>query len=298
VKYLDEFNERFHVNQDVKHLTNIIYNKIYQLVPNLIRNKEVIINGLLQDKYSRILFKNDRLFIKLGHNHGVITKISVINNKIEDLEIHFTINLSKSEISQKKLINNKIKETINHEIQHVIEYYHSDGRLSKSWDFHKRLKEHESKFNNKEWLEICYLFYLAEEHELRSKLSQSLELLKNESDLKNSDLYKSIDLLSKLDVDVIFNKMDKYNDFGIILVDFVKNVLLKKGNYINIFKSYISNINKLSEKYKRKILRVLYSYENPDSFLEEFIEKEINYSEYIVDYRVEKRDELIKKILL
>jgi hypothetical protein len=54
----------------------------------------------------------------------------------------------------------------------------------------------------------------------------------------------------------------------------------------------------LSEKYKRKILRVLYSYENPDSFLEEFIEKEINYSEYIVDYRVEKRDELIKKILL
>ena len=41
---MDEFkiNERYHVNQDVKHLTNLIYNKIYQLVPNLILKKEII----------------------------------------------------------------------------------------------------------------------------------------------------------------------------------------------------------------------------------------------------------------
>jgi hypothetical protein len=35
IKYKD-CNERLHVNGDVKHLTNIIYNKIYQLLPNLI----------------------------------------------------------------------------------------------------------------------------------------------------------------------------------------------------------------------------------------------------------------------
>jgi hypothetical protein len=195
------------------------------------------------------------------------------------------------------LINNKIKETINHECQHIIEFYHSDGNPSKSWDFHKRLKIHENKFNNKTWLDICYLFYLAEEHELRSKVSQSLELLKNGEDLYKLQVYKNIDLLSKLNSDLILYRMNEYDDFGIILFDFVKNVLLKKGDTIKIFKSYIKYINKISLSYKRKILRVLYSYENTNTFLEENIEKDIDYKEYIIDDRVEKRDNLISKII-
>ena len=60
--------------------------------------------------------------------------------------------------------------------------------------------------------------------------------------LYKSKIYKDIDFLSKLDSDVLINKMNKFEDFGIILVDFVKNVLLKSGNYINIFKSYIKLI--------------------------------------------------------
>jgi len=298
VKYDDfKINERYHVSQDVKHLTNLIYNKIYQLIPNLILKKEIIIENLLQDNYSRIKFKSDRIIVNLGRNHGAINDPNLISDVMENLTINLTIKLSNQELIQKKLINNKIRETINHECQHIIEFYHSDGSLSKSWNFHKRLKKHEDKFDNKEWLDVCYLFYLAEEHELRSKVSQSLELLKNGEDLYNSDLYKSIYLLTKLDPDVILSKMDKYDEFGIILIDFVKNVLLRKGDYIKILKSYIKDINKLSSIYKNKMLRVLYSYENPGSFLEENEERDIIYSEYIIDERVEKRNDKIDKII-
>jgi hypothetical protein len=293
---ISEINEKYHVSQDVKHLTNIIYSKIYQLIPNLILKKEITISNLLQDNYGRIKFKNDIIKVKLGDNHGGIKNIDLKDN-ILNIELELTIKLSSKELSQKKLINNKIKETINHECQHIIEFYHSDGNLSKSWNFHKRLKIHENKFNNKKWLDVCYLFYLAEEHELRSKVSQGLELLKNGENLYESEIYKNINLLSELNSDLILSKMFEYDDFGVILLDFVKNVLLKKGDTIKIFKSYIKYINRISLLYKNKILRVLYSYENPDVFLEESIEKDIDYKEYIIDYRVEKRDNLIKRIL-
>lgn len=280
-KYGKFVNEKHHVNQDVRHLTNLVYNKIYQLVPNLIVKKQIIIENLLQDNYSRIRFKGDKIIVKLGKNSGSINKPIINNDIVENLIINLSINLSDKEISQKKLINNRVKETINHECQHIIEFYHSDGTLSNSWDFDKRLKYHESKFNNKEWLDMCYFFYLSEKHEMRSRVSQSLEILKNGGDLLNSSVYKDLDFLSKLDPDVLIHKMGKYEDFGIILVDFVKNVLLRKGNHIKIFKSYIKNINKESDKCKKKILKILYSFENPESLSEEYIEKNIDYKNYI-----------------
>jgi hypothetical protein len=298
IKYENfKINEKYHVNQDVKHLTNLIYNKIYQLVPNLILKKEITIENLLQDNYSRINFRDDKIKVKLGNNHGVINDPKLIDGVIDGLIIELSVKLSNQELSQKKLINNKLRESINHECQHIIELYHSDGKLSSSWSFHKRLKEHEEKFDNEYWMGICYLFYLAEEHELRSRVSQSIELIKNGEDLYKSEIYKNINLLTKLDYNFILSKMDKYDDFGIILVDFVKNVLLRKGNYMKIFKSYIEHINNISLVYKNKMLRVLYSYENPNSFLEKNIERDIDYSEYIMDERVVKRDKLINELI-
>ena len=61
LKYTKFINEKHHVNQDVRHLTNLIYNKIYQLLPNLIVKREIIIENFLQDNYSRIKFKNDKI---------------------------------------------------------------------------------------------------------------------------------------------------------------------------------------------------------------------------------------------
>ncbi len=292
-------NEKFHVNSDVKHMTTIIYNKIYQLIPNLILKGELIIKNLLEDNYNRIKFKNDEIVIKLHKSYGGGINAPIINDDvIEDLKITIYIKLSKDEITQKKLINNKIRETINHECQHIIEFYHSDGNLSNSWSFNDRLKSHQTKFSyNNDWLDICYLFYLSEDHELRAKISQSLELLKNGEDIYSSDLYKKIDLLTKLDSDTILKKMSKYDDFGIILVDFVKNVLQRVGDYREIFISYLKNINKLSKIYKNKMLRVIYSYNNTSSFLEEYIERDIDYDDYFRYEKLTKRDNKIDMVL-
>lgn len=297
MKYLKQYNERFHVNNDVKHLTSIIYNKIYQLIPNLILKKEIVIENLLQDNYTRIKFQNDKIRVKLGERHAAINNISIINDCIIDLNLEITIKLSKSEMINKRLEVGKIREDINHECQHIIEYYHSDGNLSKSWSFHKRLKEHETRQHNQVWLDLCHLFYLGEEHELRSRVSQSLELIKNGEDLHNSELYKNIVNLSKLSADKIIAKMETYDDFGIIIYDFVTNVLLRKGKHLDVFRSYVSNLNKVGEVYKKKLNKVLYTYNNPNSYFEENIYKKIDFTEYVNDPISDKRDSLINRLL-
>lgn len=289
MRKFDEFIvEKFHTNQHVKHLTKLIYDKINLFIPNLIRNNKIEIKNLLQDNYIRIKFEDDIIIVNLGKNHGGINK-PVYNDNIKNLNINLTISLDNKELISKKMINNKIRETINHELQHVLEFYYTNGDLSKSWSFDERLKEHQSKFKSYEkWLEICHIFYLMEDHELRSRISQCLELLKNNKDsenlesvLYNSDIYKSLDFISKINGNLILKVMNNnYKDFNIILSDFIKNVLLKSPSS-NRFISEINNINKKSIKSKNKLLRVLYSYQNPDSFLEEYIEKDIDFRDYL-----------------
>lgn len=280
MKYIEKFNERFHVNQDNRHLTNLIYNKIYQLIPKLITHKKIEISNFLKDNYTKLKFENDKIVLRLSKTpHAYVINKTVENDIIQDTILVFGIKLSNDEITQKKLINNSVREDINHEIQHLIEFYHSYGNPSKSWDFHKRLKKHEEKFNNNEkWLNLCYLFYLTEDHELRSRVSQSLELLKNGNDLKSSKLYKDIDFLSNISVPKIISNVDTK-----IVDDFVESVLLKKGDSMKTFTKYLNIIKRKSQKYKIKMLRVLYFYENPDSSIDEHIDydRNIDYSEYI-----------------
>jgi hypothetical protein len=168
MEHLNNFNEKFHVNQDVKHLTSIIYNKVYQMIPALILKKKIKIVNLLQENYSRIPFKNDTIILEIGNNHAGINNPKFINGVIEDLLISIELKLNKQEINQRKLFNNNIKENINHECQHIIDFYQTHGNLTSSWDFHKRMKIHENKFSTfQDWLDVCYFFYLSEEHELR-----------------------------------------------------------------------------------------------------------------------------------
>jgi hypothetical protein len=88
-------NEKHHVNQDVRHLTNLIYNKIYQLLPNLIVKSEIIIENFLQDNYSRIKFKDDKIIVKLDKNWGSINGPIINNDVVENLIINLSINLSR-----------------------------------------------------------------------------------------------------------------------------------------------------------------------------------------------------------
>jgi hypothetical protein len=288
----DFINEKFHVNQDVKHLTRLIYDKINLLIPNLINKKEIEIRNLLHKTHSKIKFKNDLIIVKLGKKHGAINEPIYNGGVIEDLTLYLTIDLNKTELISKKMIDNNIKETINHEMQHVIEFYHTKGNLTKSWSFDSRLNTHKSKFQNyNEWMDICHIFYLMEDHELRSRISQSLETLKNNKNSNNlsqiftqSKVYHDLDILSKIDGKVIIKKMINLypSDFKTILDDFVKNVLLKPNkNSQQVFINEISRINKKSIESKNKLLRVLYSYQHPESFLEEYQERDIDFTKYM-----------------
>lgn len=248
IKNWENFNERLHVNGDVKHLTNIIYNKIYQLLPNLILKKEIIIENLLQDNYSRIKFKSDKIIVKLGNNHGGIKNIQFNNGVIDDLVLELKIKLTNDELKNKYLIKNRIKETINHESQHIIEIYHTGGKPPKSWNFNKRLKNYEKRFigycklyniEPHHWLNILHMFYLCEEHEIRSNVSSIHDYFRNlkkisndiENDVKNRKEYKDYKIITLIKHKLIIENMFKiYPLFNSFLDDFIKNVILNQNS--------------------------------------------------------------------
>ena len=305
IKYFDEYlNEKYHVDQDVRHLTKLIYDKINYYLPKLILNKSVLITNLLQNNYKNIKFKNDKIILNLGSPHGGINMPIYNNDTIENLEINLTIFLSKSELKNKYLFDNKIKEIINHECQHILEFYHTKGNLTKSWDFHARLKEHEDKYKEYDkWLEITHMFYLTEYHEMRSSISQLLEYLKDnikdnkslEILIKNSDIYQRFDFLSKINAKIILTKMRMtYPDFNLVLDDFIKNVIINNNSDIdNIFNREIKLLNKRAEESKRKLLRLSNNFLNEISGVEDRI---IDYSEYIrgvADIRDDRIDEIL-----
>jgi len=248
IKNWDNFNERLHVNGDVKHITNIIYNKIYQLTSNLILKGEITINNLLEKNSSRIKFKEDKIVIKLGNNHGAIKEVNFNNGVLEGLVLELTIKLSKEEFKNKYLIGNRIKETINHEVQHIIEIFHTGGNPPKSWDFNKRLKNHEKRFieycklyniDPQHWLNILHIFYLCEEHEIRSNVSSIHDYFKNlkrisndiENDVKNRKEYKDYKIITLIKPKLIIENMFKiYTFFNSFLEDFIKNVIINQNN--------------------------------------------------------------------
>ena len=283
IKNWENFNERLHVNSDVKHLTNIIYDKIYQLIPNLILKKEITIENLLQDKYTRIKFKSDKIIVKLGNNHGGIKNIQFNNGCIDDLVLELKIKLSSDEIKNKYLIKNRIRETINHESQHIIEFYHTGGVLPESWDFNKRLKSHENRFtkycknNNVDpdfWLNITHMFYLCEEHEIRSNVSSTHDYFKNLKDkndieklIKSRKEYNDYKIISIEKPDFIMNNMYIiYPFFNSVLDDFIKNVIINQNSDLKIvFRKEFELVKKRALVCCRKMLSVSSSFSISES---------------------------------
>jgi len=282
IKNWENFNEKLHVNGDVKHLTNIIYNKIYQLLPNLILKKEIIIENLLQDNYSRIKFKEDKIIVKLGSNHGGVKNIQFNNDVIDYLVLELKIKLSTDELKNKYLIKNRIRETINHESQHIIEFYHTGGLLPESWDFNKRLKKHEDRFtkycknNNVDpdfWLNITHMFYLCEDHEIRSNVSSTHDYFKYKKNgnieelIKSRKEYNDYKLISIEKTDVIVNNMYRiYPFFNSVLDDFIKNVIINQnGDLKSVFRKEFDRIKRRASDCCRKMLSVSSSFSISES---------------------------------
>ena len=273
MRNIKKFNEKLHVNNDVKHLTNIIYDKIYQLIPKLILNKEIVIENLLEKVYNKINFKSDKIIVKLGNNCGGIKNIEFINDCINGLVLELGIKLNNDELKNKYLINNRIKETINHECQHIIEYYHTKGVTPESWDLNSRLKKHEGRFishckvngfNPDFWLNITHMFYLCEEHEIRSNVSSTHHFFKNkkmgdiERMIRNRKEYNDYKIISIEKPELILKNMYRIYPFFIsVLDDFIKNVFINKNSDLNfIFTKEFNFIKKRALNCCKKMMSI------------------------------------------
>ena len=300
MKHLKNFNEKLHVNNDVKHLTNIIYNKIYHLIPKLILKGELVIDNLLQD-YSRIKFKDDKIIVKSGNNGGGIKNIQFINDCINGLVLEFSIKLNNDELKSKYLINNRIKETINHECQHIIEFYHTKGVTPESWNLNDRLKRHEGRFisycktngfNPDFWLNITHMFYLCEEHEIRSNVSSThhfiqVKKINNiESVIKNRKEYNDYKLISTEKPELILKNMYRvYPFFNSVLDDFIKNVIINKNSDIKpIFIKEFNFIKKRALNCCKKMMSISSSFideSNRELMDSKILDRDLKISEII-----------------
>jgi len=315
IKFDNFVFERYCVNDDVKHLLSFLSSKINDYIPKLLLFKGVEIDKLLEKNYKKIKFQNDKIILKLGKNHGVINEPILNNDIIENLVLTLTINISDYERKNKYLnFVNRIYSTINHEIQHLIEIYFvhiENHKRSKSWDFHRRLKIHEKKYEHfTEWTDILHIFYLMEDHEIRSRVSALYTELQtlNTNDIKELERYltkteeyrQCVDFIRLNGEKIIKQLKNKYKSFDLVLNDFVKTVLLKNDDIEITFIKFIKEINKKSLKMKNKLLRLLNNFIIPEGILEEHYEKNIDYSKYISSdsdyFRKLKQEERTKKI--
>ncbi len=66
-------------------------------------------------------FENDKIVLKLSNRTNVsITNEPIENDIIKDILFTIDIKLSKYELSQKKLVNNKVRTSINKEVLNLI----------------------------------------------------------------------------------------------------------------------------------------------------------------------------------
>jgi hypothetical protein len=294
--------EKYGTETNVKHLTKLLFNKINEYIPKIFRSSEnITINNYLEKNSSKIKFKNDKIILILNNKDkkSNINNPNIENNIIENLILTLNINYNQKELKNKYLSEkNKLKTDINHEMNHIMELYltqYNNNKKSKSWDFNIRLNKHKEKFSYcDKWLEFLHIFYLMEEHEIRSRISSMREYLQQlntnnvdllVSEIKKSNMYIDCDNISKLNGRTIIDIMkSQYKAFDVILSDFVKNVMGNKSiNIEDVFIKEIQNLNIKAKKMKKKLLKTLYTFLIIEDciYLEENISKDIDFTDYI-----------------
>jgi hypothetical protein len=270
--------ERYGYNKITKEISDEIIKLIDQNIGRLILNGSISLKSLIPTSCG-ISFINDEINIKLTNRfYGNINLNSLIinNNSIKNLVLNLELELSPSEISARKLIDNNISGTIEHELLHTIEKYLtiSDGRnIANSFSMDAELKKIDKKYTNSQnWQDISYLIYLSFPHEIRSRIQQLNREIENthirgieniNSYIKNTKIYQDLDFLTKINPIKILNnlKNDKY--YKDILKDF--SIYVLKNNNINYENNFFDYIKKMKQKNKKmidKLERTSYNFEN------------------------------------
>jgi len=283
--------ERYGYNKITKEISDEIINLINQNIGRLILNGSISLKSLIPTTCG-INFINDEINIKLSNRfYGNVNLNSLIinNNTIKNLVLNLELELSPSEISARKLIDNNISGTIEHELLHTIEKYLtiSDGRnIANSFLMDSELKRIDKKFKNSQnWQDISYLIYLSFPHEIRSRIQQLNREIENSHTrgvenvnvfIKNTKIYKDLNFLSKIEPVKILKKLKNDKDHEDILKEF--SIYVLKNNNINYEKNFFDYINKMKQKNKKmidKLERTSYNFENINQ------DKILKYNEFL-----------------
>lgn len=284
--------ESYGKNDMVHKISERLIKIINKNIGKLILNKQITLKSEIKTIES-VTFINDIINIKLSDrfygnvNQGVYF---IKNDTIQDLVLNLKLILSKDELSAKILLNNSIFSTIEHEFLHVIENYQtfSNNRaLSISWNMDKELKKMQNKYKNSiNWTEISYFIYLSLPHEIRARIQQlnkeieqqHIKGIKDVVDfIKNTKTYKDLDFLSKMDENILLNKLKQDIDYNSIISDF-NNYFLKNthGDFEMNFLKYIKKIKNKNRKILSRLLKCSYNFE---SF--EIEDRIIDYDKYL-----------------
>ena len=137
------------------------------------------------------------------------------------------------------------------------------------------------------------MFYLCEEHEIRSNVSSTHEYFKNkdysnvEEHIKNRKEFKDYKLISTENTKLILSNMYRiYPFFDSVLDDFIKNVILSQNSdLVSVFNKEFQWIKKRASECCRKMLSISFNFHTNESDI------------ILIDSKVMNRDIKINLIL-
>ena len=267
------------VNNEVKRLTRIVFNKIENEIFKNLDKKQFILTKVLENANS--YYTNDTIEVNITDNTNCYfdySNSSLVRHNITDVKFKFNLILTEEEIKNKKL-NTSLYGDINHELNHANEIYYEMLNKYNIQNIHSVNNEirsnHKNKYQNvKVWSDILHIHYLMSDSEINSRVSELYELLINSnitdkdelySFYKKTDIYKDCKNISKLNVDFVIKKLEELHSKELLteifnnFIKIVKNKDIK--DYDELKKNIISIINNIKEKSNymlNKLNRVYY----------------------------------------
>jgi hypothetical protein len=283
--------ERYGQNKLTSFISDEIIKIINQNIGQLILNGSITLKSVIP-KIKGITFTDDIINISISNRfYGNINPSTMIikDNNINNLVLNLELILTPIEIQSRRLIDNNIESTIEHELLHTIEKYLTiiDGnKLSNSFSMDEQLKKLDKLYKNSQnWLDISYLIYLSFPHEIRARIQQLNKDIENKhikgipnviNYIKTTKIYKDLNFLTNIDEYIILKKLKNDKDYKDILENFSKNVLNNNNiNYEKNFTDYIKKIKQKNKKMLDKLERTSYNFENINN------DKVIKYKEFL-----------------
>lgn len=283
--------ERYSQNKLTSFISDEIIKIINQNIGQLILNGSITLKSVIP-KIKGITFTDDIINISISNRfYGNINPSTMIikDNNINNLVLNLELILTPIEIQSRRLIDNNIESTIEHELLYTIEKYLTiiDGnKLSNSFSMDEQLKKLDKLYKNSQnWLDISYLIYLSFPHEIRARIQQLNKDIENKhikgitnaiNYIKTTKIYKDLNFLTNIDEYIILKKLKNDKDYKDILENFSKNVLNNNNiNYEKNFTDYIKKIKQKNKKMLDKLERTSYNFENINN------DKVIKYKDFL-----------------